>query len=137
MTIPSLYSSTKNRRDRLISDSRAINIINVQTGKWVNHNTPINITIGVNDAGAIRYFGKRKTIDLMGLNNSDIAFGNLSFSNALETSDWLAIFPSWFEQREFEILSTFKTVKAFSIPLKEYTICNCPGQTTKLILKKH
>jgi hypothetical protein len=137
LTIPSLYSSTKNRRDRLMSDSRAINIINVQTGKWINHNTPINVTIGVNDAGAIRYFGKRKTIDLMGLNNSDIAFGNLSFINALEASDWLAIFPSWFEQREFEILSTFKTVKTFEVPLKEYTICNCPGQTTKLILKKY
>jgi len=45
-----------------------INEVQVELGQWVAENVPREGTVAVNDAGAIRYFGGRRTIDLGGLN---------------------------------------------------------------------
>jgi arabinofuranosyltransferase len=45
-----------------------INEVQVAIGKWVAANTPPDAGVAVVDAGAIRYFGQRRTIDLGGLN---------------------------------------------------------------------
>ncbi len=39
----------------------------VALGKWANQNLPPDAVIGVNDTGAIAYFGNRKTFDVVGL----------------------------------------------------------------------
>ncbi|MEJ2720595.1 MAG: hypothetical protein P8181_05575 [bacterium] len=134
--VPAFTGSFKDRRGHLITDSRAIDRINVEAGLWINEHTPPGATIGVNDAGAIRYFGNRHTIDLLGLNNQDIAFRRMSSLDALIRSDWLAIFPSVFRDQQGLIERYFLPVTVFQIPLEEYTICNCPGQTTKVIFRK-
>lgn len=36
-------------------------------GRWANENLPRDARIGVNDTGAIAYFGKRRTFDVVGL----------------------------------------------------------------------
>lgn len=36
-------------------------------GKWANENLPADVRIGVNDTGAIAYFGRRATFDVVGL----------------------------------------------------------------------
>jgi hypothetical protein len=133
-SFPSFKKSYINRKNHMSSDSRAIHLINVQTGKWIKENTPDDITLGVNDAGAIRYFGKRRTIDLIGLNNSDIAFKRKGTKEIINEIDWLAIFPSWFQKSKIFNLFEYRT--SFQIPLAEYTICNCPGQTIKVIYEK-
>ena len=131
---PSFYESLSDRRSHLATDSRAINIINVQAGQWINRHTPADATVGVNDAGAIRYFGQRRTIDLMGLNNADIAFKKVSWPQVLEEADWLAIFPSWFSSRNrlSSILVRFDQRTVIQIAVEEYTICNAVGQTCLL-----
>jgi hypothetical protein len=48
-----------------------INEVQVELGQWVAENVPQGATVAVNDAGAIRYFGKRRTIDLGGLNRHE------------------------------------------------------------------
>jgi hypothetical protein len=120
------------RRTRLASDSRAINIMNVQPGKWISDHTAAGDTIAVNDAGALRYFGGRRTIDLMGLNNSKIAFSGSALS--LDGVDWAAVFPSWFA--ETNLLGFFEPRMEFGIPPEEYTVCDCPSQTRLLICEK-
>jgi hypothetical protein len=45
-----------------------INEVQVELGKWVNKNLPPGTGVAVNDAGAIRFFGQRRTLDLMSLN---------------------------------------------------------------------
>lgn len=127
-----------NRRNQLASDSRAIFVLNVATGKWIDANTPPNAIIGVNDAGAIRYFGRRQTIDLFALNNADIAFGSLSTEDAITNVDWVAIFPSWFQTRNLlDLISHhFEPRAVVTIPLAEYTICKAPGQTEIVIAQK-
>lgn len=121
--IPAFSVSFAERRNRLVSDSRAIAILNVQMGKWIAIHTPRDAVVGVNDAGAIRYFGQRQTLDLVGLNNADVAFKKLSFDEAVSRCDWLAVFPSWFPAELFkEYDLRFETW----VPPGEYTICNAP-----------
>ncbi len=121
--IPAFSASFAERRNRLASDSRNIAILNVQMGKWIAQHTPPDAVIGVNDAGALRYFGQRRTLDLVGLNNADIAFGKLTFDDAVSRCDWLAVFPSWFPA---ELFKGYKLRFETSVPAEEYTICNAP-----------
>jgi hypothetical protein len=39
----------------------------VALGKWVQASLPLGVRIGVNDTGAIAYFGERRTFDVVGL----------------------------------------------------------------------
>jgi hypothetical protein len=135
--IPRYISSYQDRSMHLASDSRAIHLINVKAGKWIAQHTPVNCRVGVNDSGAIRYFGKRFTVDLVGLNNAEIAFGRGGIEEMFKQLQWLAIFPPWFERIKDLIIRDYTAVKAFSIPLKEYTVCNCPDQTRKVIFRRN
>lgn len=137
MSIPTFMGSYTNRRNQLASDSRAIDIMNVQMGKWIENNTAKDAVVGVNDAGAIRYFGQRHTIDLLGLNNCDIAFGKITLHEAISRTDWLAIFPLWFDKETLsQILDKFEPRVEIRIPLQEYTICNAPSQTLEVAFQK-
>jgi len=51
-----------------------INEVQVEIGKWIKRNAPRDATLLAVDAGAIRYWGERKTIDVMGLNNHALLF---------------------------------------------------------------
>jgi hypothetical protein len=134
--IPQFFDTLEERRHRMTTDSRAIALINVATGEWIANNTPQNILLGANDAGAIRYFGNRRTIDLVGLNHSDILFDPKKKEEYLrERLDWVAIFPSWFKRHK-SALELYEIVQEFKIPREDYTICNCPGQTRKIIAKR-
>ncbi|HEX9934827.1 MAG TPA: hypothetical protein VGB38_06485, partial [bacterium] len=138
VSVPNFVASFKDRRNHLASDSRAIDIINVQMGKWIEQNTPNGAIVAVNDAGAIRYIGRRHTIDLLGLNNADIAFGRVTLQEAIGMADWLAIFPMWFAQRGVldRILNEYEPRFATTIPLEEYTICYAPSQTQKVAFQR-
>jgi hypothetical protein len=45
----------------------------IQAGQWIDSNTDESATIAVVDAGALAYYGERRTIDILGLNDSHIA----------------------------------------------------------------
>ena len=128
---PRFVESFANRRSQLASDARAIHLINVRAGEWIRDHTAADARIAVNDAGAIRYVGDRWTLDLMGLNNAAIAFEQPGDRNGV---DWLAVFPSWFAGSP--MFQYFEARQAFEIPLAEYTVCPCPGQTRIVIFQK-
>jgi hypothetical protein len=118
-----------------------INEVQVEFGRWVERSTKSDATVLVNDAGAIRYFGNRRTIDLIGLNEKRFIRDRLlqariatnpnelaSFMES-ERADYLIIFSSWFQEliqhRDFSRLFT---------PIKElrsenYTISAAPQQS--------
>jgi arabinofuranosyltransferase len=134
--IPQFVETLEERRHRMTTDSRAIALINVATGEWIAQHTPRHILLGANDAGAVRYFGNRRTIDLVGLNHSEILFNPQKREEYLrERLDWVAIFPKWFTRYK-HALEQYEIVQAFKIPRREYTICNCPGQTKNIIAKR-
>ncbi|MGB7061421.1 MAG: hypothetical protein WBF13_03605 [Candidatus Zixiibacteriota bacterium] len=115
-----------------------INEVQVELGKWVNENTPEDAILAVNDAGALRYFGKRKTIDLLGLNSQSVLFnphlaGKLQFNLTtmvgfltIEKARYLVIFPYWFpgvvQAEHFE--SNFRMMQ--SRQSQNYTISDAP-----------
>jgi len=122
----------------LSSDSRAIHVLNVDAGVWVRDHTPQGTTVGVNGAGAIRYFGGRRTIDIIGLNDSDLAFGKVDGRRMIAGVQWFAVFPGWFDGTplEPEIRGHFEPRKEFSIPYEEYTVCRNRSQTIVVIFER-
>jgi hypothetical protein len=137
LSIPQFCRTMRDRRSHLATDSRAISIINVQMGKWLHENTPPGAVVGVNDAGAIRYFGERKTIDLMGLNNFEIANGRLSPGDAIKQCDWLAVLQGWSPPRVAAgFQSDFDVRHVIQIPPEEYTICRAAAQTVNVAMQR-
>src|SRR5262249_60229566 len=49
-----------------------VNAMQVQLGRWLAAHTPPNTLVGLNDVGALSYFGERRMIDLMGLATPEI-----------------------------------------------------------------
>jgi hypothetical protein len=137
-SVPYYRQSYVDRRDHLSSDSRAIDVLNVQAGKWIAENTPESSIVAVNDAGAIRYFGGRRTIDLEGLNDHRIAFHEITQPQAIVGADWVAVFPGWFRGTPAmtAIAAGFEPRKEFRIPFEEYTICKDPSQTVIVVFER-
>ncbi len=131
-----LSGSIAERKQRLASDCRAIDRINVATGLWIRENVPMDAVVGVNDAGAIRFFGDHRTLDLLGVNHHEIATGRRRAIEVFEEVDWLAIFPSVFASVSRRLEREFEPVMVISIPPEEYTICGSPGQTAKVIYRR-
>jgi hypothetical protein len=72
-------------------DCRNINEVQVALGDAISHAFSQEARVGTIDAGAVRYFGRRYTYDLMGLNTKIIA-NSASKKNAL---DALVLMPAW------------------------------------------
>jgi hypothetical protein len=125
LSTPQFIQKHNHYSQSLADDSRAIHRLNVAAGLWINRHTPPQAVIGANDAGAIRYFGQRRTLDLMGLNFQNLAFGRLSRPQVLAACDWLAIFPHWFQQHE--ILPHFEYAHEIAISPAEYTPARMSG----------
>ncbi len=136
--IPSYRRSVSDRRSHLSTDSRAIHMMNVRAGVWIREHTPAESVVAANDAGAIRYFGKRRTVDLMGLNSAEIAFKRIDVRHAVAAAEWLAIFPAWFSGSSVgaDIRANFDPRMEIRIPLEEYTVCRNAGQTVLVILER-
>ena len=109
----------------------------VATGRWIDRNLPKNAIVGMNDAGAIAYYGRRSTIDLVGLTTAGFApvfrsglgclFEHLRRLPAERLPTYFAIYPEWFPYwRESGILGpeSFRATLAFN------TIC---GGDTKVV----
>ncbi len=73
---------------------RNVNDVNVVLGHWVNEHTPPGALIAVGDAGAIKYFGRREILDLIGLNSHEV-LGRNPFDLVRERrADYIIAFPS-------------------------------------------
>ncbi len=78
----------------------------VEMGRFIAASLPPDARIGINDAGAQRYFGQRQTVDLVGLTSAGFSgpwrHGSGSIFEALQAlpaqrrPQYLAIFPNWF-----------------------------------------
>ncbi len=115
-----------------------INEVQVALGRWVNDHTPPDAVIAVNDAGALKYFGKRKIIDLLGLNSrmlllnphlmDELQWNVSTMMRFLKSQNagYLIIFPSWFAPlvRAQEFKDNFKLV--YYRQSRNYTICAAP-----------
>ncbi|MFH2002888.1 MAG: hypothetical protein ABIK28_24690 [Planctomycetota bacterium] len=118
---------------------RDIARFNVAAGRWIQENTPLDSLVAVQDAGAIKYYGKRTTIDLGGLNNQDLVdltplSNRVDISDPLavalfEGADWAVVF-----QRHFSGNPSYEVKKVLTYD--DYSIYVTPEKFTLLILKK-
>ena len=77
----------------------------VSIGHWIKGNLPPGARVGINDAGAVRYYGGHPTVDLIGLTTNGLALptrnGMGSLYEALEKMpenkrpDYFSVYPSW------------------------------------------
>ncbi len=78
----------------------------VKTGRWVARNLPEKAVVGMNDAGAIAYYGNRETVDMIGLTTEGFAkayrsgigcmFEKLRRLPPARRPTYFAIYPEWF-----------------------------------------
>ena len=109
----------------------------VAVGRWIDRNLPKNAVVGMNDAGAIAYYGRRSTVDLVGLTSAGYArvyrsglaclFEHVRRQPPNRTPTYFAIYPEWFPYwPESGILGP----EAFRAHLDLNTIC---GGTDKVV----
>ena len=105
---------------------RNIDDLNVAMGRWVDAHLPQGAVIAVNDAGALRYFGNRTTIDLLGLNDHRVRTAlksGRSDEYLVERGvEWFVVFPTWFS----EIIDRLGLEPIHAVQAERYTICGAP-----------
>jgi hypothetical protein len=102
----------------------------VETGRWIARNLPEDAVVGMNDAGAIAYYGHRSTLDLLGLTTEGFARVYRSGTGCLferlrrlppeRTPTYFAIYTEWFPYLE---TSGILGPEAFRAHLGFNTIC--------------
>ncbi len=78
----------------------------VAVGRWIDQNLPPDAVVGMNDAGAIAYYGRRSTVDLVGLTSPGYArvyrsglgclFEHLRRRPPARIPTYFAVYPEWF-----------------------------------------
>jgi hypothetical protein len=105
----------------------------VAIGRWIDRSLPPHAIVGLNDAGAIAYYGRRQTVDLIGLTSAGYArvyrsglgclFEHVRREPPSRLPTYFAIYPGWFPYwRESGILGP----EAFRAHLGFNTICGGP-----------
>jgi len=105
----------------------------VAIGRWIDRSLPVDAIVGLNDAGAIAYYGHRTTVDLIGLTSARYAriyrsglgclFEHVRREPPARRPTYFAIYPEWFPYwRESGILGP----EAFRAHLGFNTICGAP-----------
>lgn len=113
---------------RLHNDTRNINEVQRAMGLWLARSTPVGCWVATSDAGAVRFFSDRPTIDVLGLNTPDLYWSG-SFGEAHPVCA-IAILPAWFEllgpAGRLRVQAAFRT--------KNYTVTSRPRMARQIIL---
>lgn len=106
VTVPRLLPEQS--RMILLYGHNCQNILHQQIalGRWIDANLPRDAVVGLNDAGAIAYFGRRSTVDLVGLTSAGYArvyrsglgclFEHLRRQPPARLPTYFAVYPDWF-----------------------------------------
>ncbi len=78
----------------------------VKLGRWIDANLPRGAIVGLNDAGAVAYYGRRSTVDLVGITTAGLArvyrsglgclFEHVRRLPPERLPTHLVIYPDWF-----------------------------------------
>jgi hypothetical protein len=109
-------------------DCRNINDVQVELGKAIARRLSPDARVGTIDAGAIRYFGGRFTVDLMGLNSPDLGVPNCDN----QSLDVLVLMPAW-----IRLPSEANLVPVLVCQTADYRVTSNPRMNLQLIAVCH
>jgi hypothetical protein len=142
-------SEISSLRSQYAWNCQNINEVQVEFGKWVKRNLPRNAVVLANDAGAMRYFGEHKTIDLVGLNDQSLLFNRglqssiMQDAQALENfmrsqgANYFIVLPTWYPalinsegfRKHFAVVNQFES--------KNFTLTSFPQSTMIAFALRH
>ncbi len=102
-------------------NAQNINEVQVALGRWVAGHVPPRATVATIDAGAIRYFGHRRTLDLIGLNAHRLLRDGLGPTLQRERPEVVIGFP-WVLRR-WDLGPEYQLAHEASSRI--FTICRC------------
>lgn len=112
---------------RLHNDIRNIDEVQRALGTWVAAHTRPGTWIATGDAGAVRYFGERPTVDVMGLNTPEF-YWTPGWAEARPVAAFVMI-PCWFQTPpipEVQVVATART--------ERYTVTTRPCMQVQVVL---
>lgn len=96
----------------------------IEMAHFIDASLPADAKIAINDAGALRYFANRETIDLVGLttagnarswrNGSGSVFERLESMPIAQRPQYFAIFPNWFNFPEGIFLQPLHRIRVIA-----------------------
>ncbi len=104
-----------------VQSAAAIHYQQVAMGRYVRDHLPEDIVVGMNDAGAVAYFGERRTYDFVGLTTNGRAVAYRDGRGAVfelmerlpkkDRPDYFACYPHWIKRKEYfkEKIATFSS----------------------------
>jgi hypothetical protein len=112
----------------LHNDVRNINEVQRRIGEWLGETLPAGTWIAASDAGAIRYFSRLPTIDVIGLNTPEMLEPNEEFLRTHPVAV-LAFMPAWFRPIEGERLEILLRVRT-----DDYTVTSNPQMASQVVV---
>ncbi|MGH2570091.1 MAG: hypothetical protein ACRDGR_02620, partial [bacterium] len=109
-------------------DVRNINEVQRRIGEWLGTQVPPGRWIAASDAGAIRYFSKLPTIDVLGLNTPEMLRGEESFVRE-HPVDAIAFLPAWFRAEGDELEVVFRAQTS------GYRVTSNPAMATQIVAR--
>jgi hypothetical protein len=133
---PGWLSRFRHQRGQFAADCHAIRTMDVAPALWIADHAAADDIIATDDAGAMRYFSQRRTIDLIGLNHADIAFFRLWRRQAIDEADWLVIFPEIFKTYLPFIGQRFEPCYTVRIPKNDLSRWIPDAQTKRTLYRR-
>ncbi len=110
------------------NDVRNINEVQVAMGCWLDTHLPADARIAATDAGAVRYFGRRPVVDVMGLNTPDLYWDRERFvlANPVDAAAFMLAWQRPVDRRALLIYQQFTTA--------DYTVTSFPAMAQQVVL---
>jgi hypothetical protein len=117
-----LPTALAERAHRFAWNCQNIEELNVAMAVWLRDHVPAGESIAVNDAGAARYFGDHRILDMIGLHHHRLQRRERAALAELDNIGFLSIFPSWMPWvRDNPVWTPMHRTTTQNL-----TICRCP-----------
>lgn len=112
----------------LHNDVRNINEVQRRIGNWLGRTLPAGSWIASSDAGAVRYFSRLPTLDVLGLNTPEMLHSDEEFLRAHPVTA-IVLLPAWFRPLDPAGLAVM-----FEASTDDYTVTSNPNMGRQIVL---
>jgi len=121
-SLSKLPQTLREHADLFAWNCQNIDELDVAMAVWLRDNVPVGETIAVIDAGASRYWGEHKILDIIGLNHHGLLHRDPAAMAELSRVRFVSVFPSMSQQ----ISNDPAWAPVHRTSSDNLTICRCP-----------